>query len=143
MKPTKPGEWWWAQVDEGLTVVLTFEKRYPGIGLGVVGHHVPGEMDADDPRIVWLHEVSPPFAARADPAAPSSHDPAAPDASDEVRLAAGWSIEVVPVFEADELADNDASSDTSDKEQTPAPSPAGDWRPHVSGRLWVRWVVAS
>lgn len=64
------------------------------------------------------------------------------NATDETRLAAGWSIEVVPVFEADELADNDASSDTSDKEQTPAPSPAGDWRLHVSGRLWVRWVVA-
>jgi len=127
MKQPKPGEWWWVDFDGGRAVA----EYDDGVAF-IAG--LPDAVDFDDPNIVWLGPVAP-FAP--------SPDPAAPDASDDVRLAAGWAIEVVPVFGADDLADNDASDDTSDKDQTPAPGPAGDWRLHVSGRLWVRWVVAS
>jgi hypothetical protein len=144
MKPTKPGEWWWCMYRNSPIIVLIGKQIEGCEALRVHLFGVSTHGDTDDSSFVWLHEVSPPFAARAEPVAPfaPSPDPAAPDASDETRLAAGWVIEVVPVFEADDLSENDASHFTDGEDQTPVPGPAGEWRLHASGRLWVRWVVS-
>ena len=125
MKPTKPGEWWWCNLDGARVAALIGTPRSSDGPLLAYLVGTEGHVGIDLPGLVWLGPVAP-FAP--------SPDPAAPDATDEVRLAAGWRQQACLLASYDEAAPPAGHA--------PAPGPAGLWRLHASG-VWMRWVVAS